>query len=72
VNIVGVERFSAPSSPGLGQLAQRRFLTAGVQFATVATYLTGAFALGGRRDVTPQRWSGNDVSPVIGGLKVQS
>ena len=35
--------------PGLGQLAQRRFLAASVQFGTVATYLVGALAVGGRR-----------------------
>src|SRR6478609_6387324 len=35
--------------PGLGQVAQRRFLAATIQFGTVATYVAGALALGGRR-----------------------
>jgi hypothetical protein len=35
--------------PGLGQLVQRRFGTAVVQFSTVAAYLVGALGLGGRR-----------------------
>ena len=33
--------------PGLGQLAQRRWVPALVQGATVATYLGGAFLAGG-------------------------
>jgi len=35
--------------PGLGQVAQRRFVAASIQFGTVATYLGGALAVGGRR-----------------------
>ena len=35
--------------PGLGQCVQRRFLAAAVQFGTVASYVVGAHALGGRR-----------------------
>jgi hypothetical protein len=35
--------------PGLGQLVQRRFGTAVIQFSTVAAYLVGALGLGGRR-----------------------
>lgn len=37
--------------PGLGQAAQGRLVTAGLQFGTVAAYLAGAFALGGRRAI---------------------
>jgi hypothetical protein len=33
--------------PGLGQLAQRRFLTGGGQLGTVLAYATTALALGG-------------------------
>jgi len=35
--------------PGLGQLAQRRFVAASAQFGTVASYLAGALAVDGRR-----------------------
>jgi len=35
--------------PGLGQVVQRRFAAGVVQFGTVAAYLAGALALGGRR-----------------------
>jgi hypothetical protein len=35
--------------PGLGQLAQGRLLSAGIQFGTVVTYLVGALAAGGGR-----------------------
>ena len=35
--------------PGLGQLAQRRPLTAALQFGTVVAYLGSAYALGGSR-----------------------
>ena len=35
--------------PGLGQVAQRRFVAASIQFGTVATYLGGTIAVGGRR-----------------------
>ena len=35
--------------PGLGQLAQRRFFTAALQFGTVAAYLAAAYAAGGGR-----------------------
>ena len=35
--------------PGLGQLVQRRYGTAVVQFGTVAAYVIGMFGLGGRR-----------------------
>ena len=35
--------------PGLGQLAQRRLLTAALQFGTVAAYLATAYAAGGGR-----------------------
>jgi hypothetical protein len=35
--------------PGFGQAVQRRFAAAVVQFGTVAAYLAGALALGGRR-----------------------
>ena len=35
--------------PGLGQLIQRRFGAAVIQFGTVAAYLVGAFGLGDRR-----------------------
>jgi hypothetical protein len=35
--------------PGLGQFAQHRFVAAAVQFGTVATYVAGAFVLGGGR-----------------------
>jgi hypothetical protein len=35
--------------PGLGQFAQHRFVAASVQFGTVASYLAGALAFGGRR-----------------------
>lgn len=35
--------------PGLGQLLQKRFVSAAVQFGTVATYVVGAATLGGGR-----------------------
>jgi hypothetical protein len=35
--------------PGLGQLAQRRPLTAALQFGTVVAYLGSAYAMGGGR-----------------------
>lgn len=35
--------------PGLGQLAQHRFVAASIQFGTVASYLGGVLALGGQR-----------------------
>ncbi len=35
--------------PGLGQLMQGRWITALVQFGTVAAYVLGALGLGGRR-----------------------
>jgi hypothetical protein len=35
--------------PGLGQLAQRRFRSALVQFGTVASYVVGSFGLHGER-----------------------
>lgn len=35
--------------PGLGQLAQRRWGAALVQFGTVAAYVVAALGLGGRR-----------------------
>jgi hypothetical protein len=35
--------------PGLGQLVQRRFLAATLQFGTVAAYLLSAFGLGSGR-----------------------
>jgi len=35
--------------PGLGQLAQRRFGAAAIQFGTAVTYLVSAMGLGGRR-----------------------
>src|SRR3712207_7462274 len=35
--------------PGLGQLAQRRPLTAALQFGTVAAYVASAYAVGGGR-----------------------
>lgn len=35
--------------PGLGQLVQDRLAAASVQFGTVAAYLAGTFAFGGRR-----------------------
>ena len=37
--------------PGLGQLAQRRFGTALLQFGTVTAYVAGAIGMGGRRAV---------------------
>ena len=37
--------------PGAGQLAQRRFGAAVIQFATVGTYLVTAIAMGGGRAV---------------------
>jgi hypothetical protein len=35
--------------PGLGQVAQRRFGTALLQFGTVITYIVSTLGLGGRR-----------------------
>lgn len=35
--------------PGLGQLAQRRWLSAGVQFTTVVAYAIAALGLAGAR-----------------------
>ena len=35
--------------PGLGQVAQRRYVDAALQFGTVATYVIGVFTLGGGR-----------------------
>lgn len=35
--------------PGLGQLAQHRTVAASLQFGTVASYLGGVLAIGGRR-----------------------
>jgi hypothetical protein len=35
--------------PGLGQIAQRRFLVGAAQLGTVVAYAVSAFALGGRQ-----------------------
>jgi hypothetical protein len=35
--------------PGLGQIFQRRFMAAGIQFGAAATYTAGALGIGGRR-----------------------
>jgi hypothetical protein len=35
--------------PGLGQICQRRFVAAAIQFGAAATYMTGALGIGGRR-----------------------
>ena len=37
--------------PGLGQLTQRRFIAASLQFGTVICYLAGALSAGGRHSV---------------------
>jgi hypothetical protein len=37
--------------PGLGQLVQRRYGTALLQFGTVVVYLAGTLGLGGRRSL---------------------
>ena len=45
----GQHAFLSAFVPGLGQLIQRRFGAAVIQFGTVAAYLAGAHGLGGRR-----------------------
>lgn len=35
--------------PGLGQVAQRRYVDAALQFGTVTTYVAGVFGFGGGR-----------------------
>jgi hypothetical protein len=37
--------------PGLGQLAQRRYVDAALQFGTVVAYAAGVYGLGGGRAV---------------------
>jgi hypothetical protein len=43
------EAFLSAAMPGLGQLAQGRYVAAATQFITVLGYLASAIALGGRR-----------------------